>query len=99
MLKMKKYNDRHLRKISHAITIAYLLFAILWGISAYSFYTDRKELKEDYSQGEISREEFLKQSMDFSEKEEKVFKSLFIGFSSVTAGDIAFAFLTKDKEF
>ena len=96
---MRHYKDRYLRKISHGISVAYLVVAMLWGISTYTLQKNRNELKKDFNEGEISKEEFLQQSMEFSKDEEKVFKSLFLSFCSINVSDIAFAFLTKDKEF
>lgn len=95
---MNKYQDRHLQKINNAINIAYLTTAILWGVATCSFTLDRKELNQDYASGEISKEEFLQQSKEFSLKEESFFKDLAISLGVIFTSDVSFELLTRDKE-
>ena len=95
---MKKYKDRFLRKISKAISVAYLIVAILWGLATYSFLNEREELREDLEGGELTREEFLEKSMEFSEREEKMFGLLTAAFAVNTVSDFALYFATKGKD-
>lgn len=96
---MKKFKDRYLRKLSHVFDVAYLFTAIIWGIATFSFQNDRADLKEEYNLGEISKEEYLDESMKFSQKEEDFFKGLFVSLSTITVADLAFQFATKDKDY
>ena len=95
---MKKYKDRFLRKISNAINVAYLFVAILWGLSTYIFSNDRAELKVDFETGEMTHEEFIDKSKEFSQKEEKMFGFLFSALAINTASDMALYFGTKGKD-
>ena len=73
---MKKYKDRIIRKVSKAINIAYLSTAILWGSATIGFSIQRDYLKDKYTNNEITHEEYLDKSMEFSDKEQFIFKSL-----------------------
>ena len=95
---MKKYKDRHLRKISHVIGVAYLIIAILWGVSTFHFTKQREALKENFDSGEIELDEFLEESMKFSEKEEKMFGLLYCSLAVNTISDFALYFGTKGKD-
>ena len=95
---MKKYKDRYLRKIAKAINIAYLATAIFCGYATYELNEERKDLKENYSNDQISYDEFLEKSQQASEREEEVFKFISICFGVTSVSDIAFQFATKDKD-
>ena len=73
---MKKYKHRHLKTINRAITVAYLITAIAWGVCACNFNENRNELKQQYIAEEITKEEFLKLSHEKTLKEEKIFNGL-----------------------
>ena len=96
---MKKYKHRHLKTINKAITVAYLITAIAWGVCACNFNENRNELKQQYIAEEITKEEFLKLSHEKTLKEEKIFNGLAIGFCSTFAIDIAFNIATMGKEY
>ena len=95
---MKKYKNRHIRRIVKGIKIAYLSSAILWGLATCSFSSDRTELKEDYSNGEISKEEYITQGKQFTEDEETVFKAIAIGFGITFVSDVVLTLAGGDDE-
>ena len=95
---MKKYQDRHLRKINNAINVAYLTTAILWGVATCTFNGDRSDLKKELDAGKISHEQYISKCSEFSDKEESFFKDLAIGLGVIFASDVAFELYTRDKE-
>ena len=95
---MKKYQNRHLRKINNAINVAYLTTAILSVWAGCALYAERMDLQESYNLGEISKQVFLAQSQAFSAKEEAVFKDIANALGCIFASDVAFEILTRDRE-
>lgn len=95
---MRKYSKRHLRRISKIINIAYLTTAILWGLSTCSSNSHRQELKNEYTNGEVSKENYIAQSMKFSEEEENLFKAIGIGFGITFVSDVILTMVGGDDE-
>lgn len=95
---MKKYKNRHIRRIVKGIKIAYLTTSILWGLSTCSSNSHRQELKNEYANGEVSKENYIAQSMKFSEKEENLFKAIGIGFGITFVSDVILTMVGGDDE-
>lgn len=95
---MKQYKNRYLRKISNAINVAYLSTAILWGFATFNFSNGRAQLNKTYSNGELSREEYLAESMKFTEQEKDVFSKLSLGLLVTFGCDVTMLAATFDKE-
>lgn len=95
---MNKYKDRHLKRMIKAVNIAYLTTAILWGTATLGFSIERQNLKEDYSNNEITREEFLEKSMEFTDTEEIVFGTLTMALSTIFLTDLALKFPEIESE-
>lgn len=93
---MKKHIN--LRRISKGITIAYLSTAMLWCVMGCSCHINRERLKDKYRDGNISHEYYISKSMEFSKKEESIFKAIGIGFGLTFISDVACEIVEFGKE-
>ena len=94
---MKKYRDRITRRIAKVVNVAYLTTAILWGLATIGFAVQRENVKEEYIANKISRDEYLETCMQFTEKEEIVFKVLTMSFVATFVVDVACPECEKER--
>ena len=95
---MKKYKNIILKKISTALNIAYITTVVLWSTATFSFSLQRQDLKEDYKNNELTREEYLEKCKEFSQKEEGVFKTLTATLMGTFATDCVVSFVENEQE-
>lgn len=93
---MKRYQDRRLRGFSKAVTVAYLVSAISFGASCFAFSIDRAIVKSDYEDGGMSHQMYKQKCNEISEREEKVFKTIFVCFGATFVIDVVTGVIERD---
>ena len=96
---MKKYKDRHLRIILKAISFCCICTAIAFGACVFICQRHRAKMREEFKLGEITHEEYIRRSIEFSDTEEKVFLGIVSGFGVTYVADVAFEIANSGKEY